>query len=366
MTTSDGYGSSDDRMRGAANWAQSVLTWVGGEGGILRQIEAGEWSEGLSEGQRADLADLLTSMAEAVRQTRALAGGLQGQGDPFGEARKSIRSTQGTGLPRNRKERFYTGTVLPMIVASDGFAHLDRLLALCGLPSAGLGGNALEGLHPVQFFTEYSFAESRFTPENKDRFPDAPLDADTPDVVIVGPDWLLCVEAKMFHKARPADLSTQMNRQKVLVDYWTRTLRLDPAKVAHILLVPERLATTGVDARVVTWEALLDAYRVVGPLYWTAVLAEALGSYKALVSLPGAGGANAHSRATGMDLKAQGVGPGWTHVGRVGGLHGPVLQHDIGSGGWSTHAYEVRVGALPGNGNWFSIGDFLALLNAPA
>ena len=191
---------------------------------------------------------------------------------------------------------------------------------------------------------------------------DAPLDADTPDVVIAGPGWLLCIEAKMFHKARLSDLTAQMGRQRVLVDYWAGVLGLAPANVAHVLLVPEGLATTGVGAKVITWEALLDAYRVVGPLYWTGVLAHALHRYKDLVSLPGTGGVNAHSRATGAELQAQGAGPGWTHVGRSGGLHGPVLAQDIATGGWVTQSYEVRVGALPGNRNWFAVEDFLALL----
>ena len=353
-------------MRGAANWAQSVLNRVAGEGGILGQIEAGEWSRRLTDSQRTDIADLLGRMAEAVRHTRAVVGAVGGPGDPVEGPRRSIEGVLGTGLPLNRKERFYTGTVLPMIVASEGFAHLDRLLALCGLPSAELEGNALAGLHPVQFFTEYNFAESRFTTADKDRFKNAPLDADTPDVVIVGPDWLLCIEAKMFHKARPADMIVQMNRQRVLVDYWTRTLKLDPNKVAHVLLVPAGLVTTGVDAQVITWEAVLDAYRVVGPVYWTAVLAQALHSYSALVSLPGEPGANGHGRATGAELQAHAADPWWTHVGRSGGLHGQLLALDVATGGWLTHSYEVRAGALPGNPNWFALEDFLALVAAPA
>lgn len=353
-------------MRGAANRARTILDRVGGVGGVLAQVEAGEWSVGLTDRQRIDIADLLIGMAETVRQARALVGGVQDSVDPVEENRRSFEALLRTGLPLNRKERFYTGTVLPMVVASDGFAHLDRFLALCGLPAARLPGNALEGAQPVQFYTEYNFAESRFTQADKARFPDAPLDADTPDVVIVGPDWLLCVEAKMFHKASSGDLVVQMRRQRVLVDYWAQALDLGPERVAHVLLVPEGLATTGVDAHIVRWEALLDAYRVVGPAYWTAVLAQALHQYGDLVSLPGTGGVNAHARVTGAELQAQGAGPGWTHAGRSGGLHGPLLTEDITSGRWATHPYEVRVGALPGNRNWFTVRDFLGLLPPPA
>jgi hypothetical protein len=56
-------------------------------------------------------------------------------------------------LPVNRKERFYTGTVLPMIVAGDRFRSLGRMLELCGLHQVDLSEPA-----ELQFFSEYSFA----------------------------------------------------------------------------------------------------------------------------------------------------------------------------------------------------------------
>ena len=62
------------------------------------------------------------------------------------------------GLPINRKERYYTGTVLPMIVASDGFKHFGKFLALCGIPEIAL--EADPNTTNVQFFSEYGFKES--------------------------------------------------------------------------------------------------------------------------------------------------------------------------------------------------------------
>ncbi len=41
-------------------------------------------------------------------------------------------------LPLNRKERYYTGTVLPMIVCCDEFAHFGRFLRLCGVPDGAV------------------------------------------------------------------------------------------------------------------------------------------------------------------------------------------------------------------------------------
>ncbi len=62
-------------------------------------------------------------------------------------------------LPLNRKERYFTGTVLPAIVCADNFRHFDlflRLLTTAELPRVDP--------HPertnLQFFTEYSFVEA--------------------------------------------------------------------------------------------------------------------------------------------------------------------------------------------------------------
>jgi hypothetical protein len=62
------------------------------------------------------------------------------------------------GLPLNRKERYYTGTVLPMLVATDDFAHLGRLTELAGLGPVQV--DARPASATVQLFTEYGYLES--------------------------------------------------------------------------------------------------------------------------------------------------------------------------------------------------------------
>jgi hypothetical protein len=245
-----------DHLRQVASEARATLLRVAGEGSMLEQIEAGDWTSALTAMHATDVADIVDAMREHVRHARAVAGEVTGPAAPARNHERAMLDMLAGGLPLNRKERYYTGTVLPMIVASDGFAHLDRLLGLCGLEPAGVGrDNPLDGHQPVAFFTEYNFAESNYTPADKARFADAPSDADTPDIVIVGSDWLLCIEAKVFHNPRPAALNTQMAQQKVLVDYWTRALRLQPNRVAHVLLIPAGLDSEGVTSPVVTWEA---------------------------------------------------------------------------------------------------------------
>ena len=80
-----------------------------------------------------------------------------------------------------------------------------------------------------------------FTPADKAIWP-GHHPADTPDVVILGEDWLLAIEAKMFHNPSAAALNKQMKKQRVVVDIWAEKFGFSPDRVAHVLLLPEGLA----------------------------------------------------------------------------------------------------------------------------
>lgn len=350
-----------ERMVEAARQAQGKLTGVAGEGSILEQISRGEWNGRLQPEQARDLADVLSALTEHARHGRAVAGCVSTGGDPHPYAHRSVEETVNRLLPLNRKERYYTGTVLPMIVASDGFSHLHRLLDLCDLDIQPFNDANLDGLQKIAFYTEYSFVESRYTTIDKARFPNAPTDADTPDIVIVGEDWLLAIEAKMFHNPLPGALNHQMERQRVLVEYWTRMLNLRRDRVRHVLLLPQALPVKGVTFPIVTWEQVLQAYRVPAPAYWTAMLATALDRYGDLVSAPITFGGNKDADLTGQQIvhaHAEGTLE-FRYMGRNGGLHGSALGEDIASGNWRTRRYEVRREPLPGNGNWFEVVSFI-------
>ena len=160
---------SYSKLHQAAERARMCLLRVSGEGGILEQIAAGEWDASLIPRQTRDLTDLLAVLFEQVRSSRAIAGATSSDNVPVGGS--GFRAMSSTHLPLNRKERYYTGTVLPMLIASDGFMHLGRFLGLCGLEIELAGNTPFEGDQNLQFFTEYNFAESCFTEQDRIRFP---------------------------------------------------------------------------------------------------------------------------------------------------------------------------------------------------
>ncbi len=113
--------------RGAASHAHMIIDRVFGiDGGFVGRVESDDFAgtDVTAQGAR-DLADLLPAVAEHARYFREVFGSLTSGSQP------TIWSgtASSTGLPLNRKEQYYTATVLPMIVASDGFAYLHRFLA---------------------------------------------------------------------------------------------------------------------------------------------------------------------------------------------------------------------------------------------
>jgi hypothetical protein len=271
-------------------------------------------------------------------------------------------------LPLNRKERFYTGTVFPMIVASDGFENLDRLLVLAGLPVRVSTGDP--GSTDVQFFTEYGYAESRIG-WAMDRLPTAPAGRDTPDILIYFEDrapLLLALEAKMYDRPSRAAIDAQLKVQARLLGGLRADLAClggEDVQLFHAALLPSLLAAQLGPLRVpvITWEALLDAYTDVAPRYWLAMLGEALGRYAELTP-QSASGANSDAKLTGQrifDLARSDALP-YRYMGRVGGYTGSRLAADVASGSWRAWRYEVSLAEVEPNRNWFSVEAFLALI----
>ena len=146
-----------DELHTAAAHAQAVLQRVALEGGIADQIARGEWDDRLGPDEVAAVTDVLRVVAEKVRSARALSGALGSAGTLFEQ--NDPLSHMGAHLPRNRKERFYTGTVLPAVVAADNFVHLAGSRS-----SVASRSSSTSSTRAAQFLTEYGFAESGVHP----------------------------------------------------------------------------------------------------------------------------------------------------------------------------------------------------------
>lgn len=276
-----------------------------------------------------------------------------------------------SGLPFNRKERYFTATVLPAIIGCDDFRHLDRFLKLCGL--TGVLKEPPSGPEDLVFYTEYGIAESM-----KPAGGSADLTGATPDVVIAGDGWLLAVEAKMYSKFDADDLTEQLAGQaKVLKPFISK---LDRDNFRHVLLLPRPSKDfKGIDAlsktgKVVWWDDVLQEYSKVDPLtntsvapqYWLNILRLALDSYVDNVSKAGQSGKNSDKKLKGDVIwMLHGLGQqDHTYVGRKGGYS--KFREDVAAGKWQTTKYEVSVKPVLGEKNWFPISEFIGLIEQAA
>ena len=266
-------------------------------------------------------------------------------------------------LPINRKERYYTGTVLPMIVASDRFRHLGKFLALCGVPeNVALEANPESS--NIQFFTEYGFEESLMGGA-EERF-DKPGGRYAPDLVVYiesKPSLLLGVEAKFFSRPTEGQLKRQLGEQAKLLSVMASGVNTQ-TQVHQVALLPKEL---GMPERInnvpiLTWEEVVATFDdVVAFPYWIRVLNLALRDYNRLASPSSGGRENCDDIIAGKKILALHLmdDPEFTWMGRSGGLNGSALQEDVETGKWKTQRYEVRRKPLDDNRNWFPIADFV-------
>jgi hypothetical protein len=268
-----------------------------------------------------------------------------------------------TLLPMNRKEQYFTGTVLPMIVCAKDLQHLGAFTTLCGC--------SIDPVRPedVQFFTEYNLKES-ISGSDRERFKELPDAGDTPDVLIMIGKELIAIEAKMYDTVTAQTLGAQMDRQKsVVIDIIQSNLNLEKKKIHQVALLPRPVAENirgKLNYPVVEWETVHSEYvDLLGDSYFLEVLRLALGRYKALQSKPSTAGANADAKISGQEIY-----DGYKNrlqkyrtMGRQSGLKdGGSLSDDIASGAWCNTLYEVAESSVPANSNWFTIEEFIRLV----
>jgi len=162
-------------------------------------------------------------------------------------------------LPINRKERFYTATVLPSILFHNGLSNFFRFLKeIKGFP---IDINQKNTEDNFLFYTEYNLKESAGKKSVGAEIYTAT--GDTPDAVIkiLKPyKALVVIEGKMYANPTLNDFRKQMKDQKhAVIDAVKNEYGLDNTQVFHIALTPKQLRfETTDDYQVMNWEFFID------------------------------------------------------------------------------------------------------------
>lgn len=280
---------------------------------------------------------------------------------------KGLSQLLDTRLPLNRKEAFFTATVLPSIICADSFKHFDRFLNLLDLRDIPIDISMEQA--NIQFFTEYCLAESIYDKRTVDRFPDAPSEKDRPDLMIFiegSEPLLIAVEGKVYASTQASDLNWQMENQEKHVLSYLRD-QWSGLRLVHVALLPEAMKKefgSLVTRRIVTWEDILIEYEDLDSArYFYAILRIALRDYETLRAKNGL--PDADGMLTGADIfhGHQNDDLEFQTMGRQGGIHGDPLNDDITKNRWQKQHYYVRRPSVPLTKNWFLVSDFVALIS---
>jgi hypothetical protein len=275
-----------------------------------------------------------------------------------------------TRLPLNRKEAFFTATVLPAIICADSFKHFDRFLNLLGLRHVPIDVSVKEA--NIQFFTEYCLVEAIYDEMTVRRFqPPPPLSRERPDVMILiqgSEPLLIVIEAKLYASTQASALKAEMERQEKHVLSYLRK-HWSGLHTIHAALLPEEMKQEFGDhgpTLMVTWEDILREYEdVESARYFHEILRIGLHDYKTLKGRMLSFRMHADGTLTGAEI-LRGHQNGtleFQAMGRQGGIDGDPLKDDITKNRWQKHQYEVRRSSAVLATNWFPVSDFVALIS---
>lgn len=163
-------------------------------------------------------------------------------------------------LPLNRKEKFYTGTILPALLFHNGLNNFYTFLrAIKGFPPEI---NEAETKDNFLFYTEYNLKQSagkkknvgRIIPTETNETPDAIIEILKPKKVFI------VIESKMFHNVSQTSLSSQISKQiKAVIEPLKQSFKLKDDQVFHVALVPRMSqCKDGKCFQVINWEFFID------------------------------------------------------------------------------------------------------------
>lgn len=292
-------------------------------------------------------------------------------------------SVQKNRLPINRKERFYTGTVLPGLIYSDGMHGLFDLLR-----ETGLVLDYVPDMAAVQIFTEYDLRDAIRGDERsswkhllsrleKEVCAEGAtqLSGDTPDLVILVEQpkpLLIVIEAKLFNGESAKDLKIQIDRQQRYVVEPLKEI-LGNVDALQIALVPlsmspdiVKLAGDPPAFRVITWQGVVAKYESVdAAAYWIGPLSHALSRFDDLLSQGSRSQGHASRRMTASEILLAHQDPDCPirHVGAAGRTW-RLLQQDIASSGGTRRTYAVNHNAKSPGRNYLPVADFISFVQA--
>jgi hypothetical protein len=259
-------------------------------------------------------------------------------------------------LPINRKERFFTGTVLPSLLFHNGYSNLFTFLQqIEDFPREVNSENTDDNF---LFYTEYNLKESAGNKTVGTKIYTATRD--TPDVVIqiLKPVTLFVViEAKMFANVIQNDFNRQMNAQKLaIIDVLED--KYPEYKSIHIGLIPAKLGIKSTETYSITyWDNFLNdkKFHLKGNFFLN-YLRYALEHYEDLVA---AGKAiTVQDEKSGSMIMKDFKNKKQYWIGRRGGIK--TIIEDVKSSSWRNKNYCIndnkpREGH---KGNWITIDEF--------
>jgi hypothetical protein len=266
-------------------------------------------------------------------------------------------------LPINRKERFYTGTVLPALLFHCGLSNFYSFLReIPGFPS-----EVEEKKTQDEFllYTEYNLKESAVNNSvGTEIYTDT---RDTPDLIIeiLKPvKMFIVIEAKMFASPSQSDFEGQMKAQKkAVIDVLKK--KYSESKIFHVALVPKGLGLKSTsDFDVLNWEYFIDKQDLnVRDNYFYPYLKFALMNYEMLRSKKWATASTILEKITGNRIYKDSKAGKVFWVGRSGGIK--AVEEDVKKGVWKRKLYGTNtVKPKDGRaGNWLTSTTFVQIID---
>ncbi len=275
-----------------------------------------------------------------------------------------------SAAPFNREERFFTGTVLPLLVSGDDFKDLKPLIDLMA-PSLNLNPEYSDTRKSVLFYTEYNLKKSGYVKTGITR-PDestTKIDGDTPDILFYVWDndkiYLFAIEVKMYHKPTADNLALQLQRQYVVLKALASKANIPVEHIFHYALVPAKTSLSYTNkSKLLTWEQIYDLYRTKAVnRYAIDALGYALKEYDNLVAKQTTGKNNSTETLSGWDIMNNHEAIGIKYVGCSGGRNGERFLRLAITDKWKYNSFQITTASTCPNRNWFPIEEFLNAVN---